>query len=173
MKSDKETMLVCWDLSELLVIVLPGTLSKVLILPLPSLLAVQWMLQNVESFHHGQKATPEQISGLGKLDLSLFESFARLMDLPGWLRVSLGRRQFEPEFKTFMLQIVYNMMVLAMDLVEEAAGAFTCELTFKDLFIVTAVHRNAQTGTANYRWPVKEHVEPVGHGDDSLALAVS
>ena len=72
-----------------------------------------------------------------------------------------------------MLQIVYNMMVLAMDLVEEAAGAFTCELTFKDLFIVTAVHRNAQTGTANYRWPVKEHVDPVGHGDDSLALAVS
>ena len=103
MKTDRETLLVCWDLSELLVIGLPETLSKVVILPLPSLLAVQWMLQNIESFHYGQKATVEQISNLGKLNLSLFESFARLMDLPGWLRVHLGRRQFEPEFKTFML----------------------------------------------------------------------
>ena len=83
MKTDRETLLVCWDLSELLVIGLPETLSKVVILPLPSLLAVQWMLQNIESFHYGQKATVEQISNLGKLNLSLFESFARLMDLPG------------------------------------------------------------------------------------------
>ena len=131
------------------------------------------MLQNIESFHHGQKATSEQIAGLGKLDLSLFESFARLMDLPGWLRVHLGRRQFEPEFKTFMLQIIYNIMVYAIDLVEEAAAPFTCELTFKDLFIVTAVHRNNQTGTAHHRWPAKEHADPVGHGDDNLAFAIS
>ena len=58
------------------------------------------------------------------------------MDLRGWLRVHLGRRHFEPEFKTFMLQIIYNMMVFAIDLVEEAAAPFTCELTFKDLVIV-------------------------------------
>ena len=43
------------------------------------------------------------------------------------------------------------MMVFAMDLVEEAAAAVTCELTFEDLFIVTAVHRNIQTGTANHQ----------------------
>ena len=81
------------------------------------------------------------------------------MDLPGWLRVHLGRRQFEPEFKTFMLQIIYAMAVLAMDLVKVAAAHFTCELTFKDLFIVMAVHRNLQTGTANHRRPAREHVD--------------
>ena len=83
MKSDRETLLVCWDLSELLVIGLPETLSKLVFLPLPSLIAVRWMLQNIESFHHGQKATVEQIFNLGKLNISLFESFARLVDLPG------------------------------------------------------------------------------------------
>ena len=173
LKQEKEIMLVCWDLSELLTLGLPGTLSKVVLLPLSSLLAVQWMLQNLESFHHGQKATTEQISSLGRLDLSLFEAFARLMDIPGWLRVQLGRRQFEPEFKTFMIQIIYNMMVLAMELIEEASANVTCEISFKDLFIVLAVHRNVQTGTANHRWPIREHVDPVGHCDDNLALAIS
>ena len=47
------------------------------------------------------------------------------MDLPVWLQVYFGRRQFESEFKSFILQIVYDMMVLAMDLVEEAAAAVT------------------------------------------------
>ena len=95
------------------------------------------------------------------------------MDIPGWLRGQLGRRQLESEFKTFMMQIIYNMMVLEMELIEEASSNVTCEISFKVLFIVLAVHRNVQTGTANHRWPIREHVDPVGHCDDNLALAIS
>ena len=39
------------------------------------------------------------------------------------------------------------MAALAIDLVEEAAVALTCELTFKDLFIVIAVDWDVQSGT--------------------------
>ena len=131
------------------------------------------MLQHVEHFHHGKPATGEQISKLGKLNFTLFEAFAKLMDLPGWLRVHLGRRQFEPEFRSFMLQILFKMTVLAVDLVEEVAIPFTSEITFKELSIISAVYRNARIGTVNHRWPAKEYVDPEGHADDNLSLAIS
>ena len=152
---------------------LPGTQSQVIVLPLISLLPLQWMLQNLESFHHGQSATAEQILRLGKIDLPLFEAFARLMDLSGWLRVQLSRRQYEPECRTFMLQIIFCMVGLAVDMVEEASAVYTCEITFKELSIVSAVYRNAKIGTVNHRWPAREYDDPVGHGDDNLALAIA
>ena len=167
------TLIVCWDLSEILVVGLPGPQSSVMILPMVNLLAVQWMLQNLEQFHHGRPATGDQIGKLGKLDIPLFEAFARLMDLPGWLRVQLGRRQFEPEFRSFMLQILFKMAILAVDLVEEAAMPFVSEITFKELSIISAVYRNARIGTVNHRWPAKEYVDPEGHADDNLSLAIS
>ena len=173
LKQAQLTLIVCWDLSEILVLGLPGPQSQVVVLPMSSLLAVQWMMQNPEDFHHGRLATPEQIGRLGKLDLTLFEAFARLMDLPGWLRVHLGRRQFEPEIRTYMLQILYKMAVIAADLVEEAAALFTCEITFKELSLVSAVYRNAKIGTVNHRWPARKYEDPEGHNDDNLTLVIS
>ena len=78
-KQAQPTLIVCWDMSKILVVGLPGPQSQVIVLPLISLLPLQWMLQNLESFHHGESATAEQILRLGKIDLSLFEAFARLM----------------------------------------------------------------------------------------------
>ena len=72
-----------------------------------------------------------------------------------------------------MLQILFKMTVLAVDLVEEAAIPFTSEITFKELSIISAVYRNARIGTVNHRWPATEYVDPEGHADDNLSLAIS
>ena len=72
-----------------------------------------------------------------------------------------------------MLQILYKMAVIAADLVEEAAALFTCEITFKELSLVSAVYRNAKIGTVNHRWPAREYEDPEGHNDDNLTLVIS
>ena len=45
---------------------------------------------------------------------------------------------------------LFPMAVIAADLVEEAAVPFTCEMTFKELSLVSAVYRNAKIGTVNH-----------------------
>ena len=72
-----------------------------------------------------------------------------------------------------MLQILFKMAVIAADLVEEAAVPFTCEITFKELSLVSAVYRNAKLGTVNHRWPAREYEDPEGHNDDNLTLVIS
>ena len=71
-----------------------------------------------------------------------------------------------------MLQIIFCMVGLAVDMVEEASAVYTCEITFKELSIVSAVYRNAKIGTVNHRWPARQY-DHVCHSDDNLALAIA
>ena len=91
------TLIICWDISDILLMGLPSSRSQVLVIPLLPLLALQWMIWYPQSFKTQTPATEDQIRNIKLRRYLVHEAFFVLFDIPGWYRVELTRRSEEVE----------------------------------------------------------------------------
>ena len=111
------TLLICWEISDILVMGLPNATSEVLILPLLPLLSTQWMLQHTNSFHQRIPGEEKEIEDLKFQRYKVHEAFFKVLSIPRWYQVELVRRAEETEMKTFMLQILFMCTLHAAELI--------------------------------------------------------
>ena len=131
------------------------------------------MLQFPENFRRDENATLEQVAAMGKLDVYLFHAFCQLLDLPEWCRVHLSRRRHEVEFASFMLQIIYQLMLRALNLITTVSAEVLLKVTSEDVTAISANYISLRTRTTDYRkWPMSP-AGSTGQTDDHLSLAIA
>ena len=166
------TLIICWDVTDILLMGLPSTRSQVLVIPLLPLLALQWMIWYPQSFKTQTPATEDQIRDIKMRRYLVHEAFFVLFDIPGWYRVELTRRSEEVEIKSFMLQLLFMATLHAAKLVRSAAQPFTKEVTEEMLRALYQRYRQSSTkSTLYYQWPMSADIEE--QQEDHMALAVA
>ena len=79
------------------------------------------MLANPTSFPSNIEATPNQIRTLRMKRFEPHEALLLLFNLPGVIKTELSRRAYETEYEgAFMLQLLYQAMLLSTNLVRNA-----------------------------------------------------
>ena len=95
-----------------------------------------------------------------------------MFNLPGVIKTEMSRRAHETEMKAFMLQLMYQAMLSAVNLVRSATKDLTLNIAEEMLAKIYERFRNPRLGTVdNWIWPFEGDEED--RLDDHLALAIS
>ena len=172
MEVTEPTLMICWDISDVLFMGLPSSRSQVLVIPLLPLLALQWMILYPQSFKTQTQATEDQIRDIKLRRYLVHDAFFVLFEIPGWYRVELTRRAEETEIRSFMLQLLFMATLHAAKLVRPAAQPFVKEITEEMLQALYLGYWQSSTkSTLYYQWPMSEDIEV--QQEDHLTLAVA